>query len=464
MGVTERMAEFIVETKWADFPALAIERAKKAAVDTVGVTLAGVNEPVGRIVADFARKMGGAPEASIIGLGERAAAPLAALVNGAIGHALDFDDSSYLLSGHPSVVVLPAVLAQGEKQGASGREVLEAFIIGYEISTKLGLGMNPEHYGAGWHSTCTLGTLGAAAAAAHLRGFDVETTRHALGIAASHASGVHANFGTMTKPLHAGLAPEAGLRAAELAAAGLTANTSILEAPRGFLQVYAGGGAPDADGITQSLGRPYSLADPGMNMKPYPCCLSTHPAVDALYDLVEEAGITAADVARIEVSLLEISTQVLRYHAPQTGLEGKFSIEYCLARMLLDRDLRLETFTDEAVREPLLQDWMKKIHVTADDMGWRPGERRPSEVRVCLNDGRVLKKRTDVSRGCALWPMEDTKIRSKFRDCAKTTLAADEYEEVLALLESFETQPEIDSLMALLGGAGAREQPVGRTA
>ena len=464
MGVTERMAEFIVETKWADFPALAIERAKKAAVDTVGVTLAGVNEPVGRIVADFARNMSGAPEASIIGLGERAAAPLAALVNGAMGHALDFDDSSYLLSGHPSVVVLPAVLAQGEKQGASGREVLEAFIIGYEISTKLGLGMNPEHYGAGWHSTCTLGTLGAAAAAAHLRGFDVETTRHALGIAASHASGVHANFGTMTKPLHAGLAPEAGLRAAELAAAGLTANTTILEAPRGFLQVYAGGGSPDGDGIAQSLGRPYSLADPGMNMKPYPCCLSTHPAVDALYDLVEEAGVTAADVARIEVSLLEISTQVLRYHTPQTGLEGKFSIEYCLARMLLDRDLRLETFTDEAVREPLLQDWMKKIHVTADDMGWRPGERRPSEVRVCLNDGRVLKERTDVSRGCALWPMEDAKIRSKFRDCAKTTLAADEYEEVLTLLESFETQTEIDSLMALLGGAGAREQPVGRTA
>ncbi|MCE2452605.1 MAG: MmgE/PrpD family protein, partial [Nitrospinae bacterium] len=170
MGVTERMAEFIVETKWADFPALAIERAKKAAVDTVGVTLAGASEPVGRIVADFARKMGGAPEASIIGLGARAAAPMAALANGAIGHALDFDDSSYLLSGHPSVVVLPAVLAQGEKQGASGREVLEAFVIGYEISTKLGLGMNPEHYGAGWHSTCTLGTLGAAAAAAHLRG------------------------------------------------------------------------------------------------------------------------------------------------------------------------------------------------------------------------------------------------------------------------------------------------------
>ena len=464
MGVTERMAEFIVETKWADFPALAIERAKKAVVDTVGVTLAGVNEPVGRIVADFARNMGGAPEASIIGLGARAAAPMAALVNGAMGHALDFDDSSYLLSGHPSVVVLPAVLAQGEKQGASGREVLEAFIIGYEISTKLGLGMNPEHYGAGWHSTCTLGTLGAAAAAAHLRGFDVETTRHALGIAASHASGVHANFGTMTKPLHAGLAPEAGLRAAELAAAGLTANTTILEAPRGFLQVYAGSGAPDADEIAQSLGKPYSLADPGMNMKPYPCCLSTHPAVDALYDLVEEAGITAADVARIEVSLLEISTQVLRYHAPQTGLEGKFSIEYCLARMLLDRDLRLETFTDEAVQEPLLQDWMKKTHVTADDMGWQPGERRPSEVRVCLNDGRVLKKRTDVSRGCALWPMEDAKIRSKFRDCAKTTLAADEYEEVLALLESFETQPEIDSLMALLGGAGARERTAGRTA
>ncbi len=463
MSVTERMAEFIVETKWADFSELVIERAKKAMIDTVGVTLAGVGEPVGRIVADFAQRMGGAPEASIIGTGARTAAPMAALVNGAIGHALDFDDSSYLLSGHPSVVVLPAVLAQGEKQGASGREVMEAFVIGYEISTKLGRGMNPEHYGAGWHSTCTLGTMGAAGAAAHLRGFDVETTRHALGIAASHASGVHANFGTMTKPLHAGLAPEAGLRAAELAAAGLTANTAILEAPRGFLQVYAGGGSPDADEIAQSLGRPYSLADPGMNMKPYPCCLSTHPAVDALYDLVEESGLAAADVAYIEVSLLEISAQVLRYHAPQTGLEGKFSIEYCLARMLLDKDLRLETFTDEAVREPLLQEWMQKVRVTVDDMGWQPGMRRPSEVRVCLNDGRVLKKRTDISRGCAVWPMEDEKIRSKFRDCAKTTLKTEEYEDVLARLESLETQPGIESLMELLGGAGTREQAAGQT-
>ena len=201
-----------------------------------------------------------------------------------------------------------------------------------------------------------------------------------------------------------------------------------------------------------------------MNMKPYPCCLSTHPAVDALYDLVEEAGVTAADVARIEVSLIEISMQVLRYHTPQTGLEGKFSIEYCLARMLLERDLRLETFTDEAVQDPLLQDWMKKIHATANDMGWRPGERRPSEVRVYLNDGRVLKKRTDVSRGCALWPLEDEKIRSKFRDCAKTTLVEEEYEEVLSRLESFEAQPEIDSLMRLLSGAGEREQTAGRTA
>ena len=464
MSVTERMAEFIVETKWADFPALVIERAKKAVVDTVGVTLAGINEPVGWIVANFARKMSGAPEATIIGIGARAAAPLAALANGAMGHALDFDDSSYLLNGHPSVVVLPAVLAQGETQGASGREVLEAFIIGYEISTKLGQGMNPEHYGAGWHSTCTLGTMGAAAAAAHLRGFDVETTRHALGCAASHASGVHANFGTMTKPLHAGLAPEAGLRAAELAASGLTASTTILEAPRGFLDVYAGGGSPSGEEIIESLGRPYALAEPGMNMKPYPCCLSTHPAVDALYDLVEEADVTAADVARIEVSLVEISTQVLRYHAPQTGLEGKFSIEYCLARMLLERDLRLETFTDEAVQEPLLQEWMTKVHVTTDDMGWQPGMRKPSDVRVHLNDGRVLKKRTDVSRGCALWPMEDEKIRSKFRDCAKSILESDEYEEVLSRLESLEAQPEIESLMRLLSGEVTREKSAGQWA
>ena len=268
----------------------------------------------------------------------------------------------------------------------------------------------------------------------------------------------------MTKPLHAGLAPEAGLRAAALAAAGLTASTTILEAPRGFLDAFAGGGSPCAEEIVESLGRPYALAEPGMNMKPYPCCLSTHPAVDALYDLVEESNITAADVARIEVSLVEIATQVLRYHAPKTGLQGKFSIEYCLARMMLDGDLRLETFTDQAVREPLLQEWMTKVHVTTDDMGWQPGMRKPSDVRVHLHDGRVLRKKTDVSRGCALWPMEDAKIRSKFRDCAKSAMGAEEYEEVLARLESLEAQPEIGSLMQLLDGEVAREQPAGQTA
>ena len=371
-----------------------------------------------------------------------------------MGHALDFDDSSYLLTGHPSVVVLPAVLAQGEVLGASGRAVLDAFIIGYEVSTKLGGGMNPAHYDAGWHSTCTLGTMGAAAAAARLRGFDVETTRHALGCAASHACGMHANFGTMTKPLHAGLAPEAGLRAAQLAASGITANTTILEARRGFLDVFAGGGTPRAEEIAQSLGRPYALEDPGMNMKPYPCCLSTHPAVDALRDLMEESGAAVEEVERIDVALLEISMEVLRYHVPETGLEGKFSIEYCLARTLLDGGLRLDDFTDEAVCDPRAQEWVRRVHVRTEEMGWKPGMRRPTDLRVHLHDGRVLHKRTDVSRGCALWPLEDAEIQAKFRDCAKTVLDAEEAEEVLALLESLEEQPGVDSLMRLLGGAG----------
>lgn len=450
MKATERMADFIVNAVLDDFPAAVVTSAKTAIMDTIGVTLAGASEPVARTVTEFVREMGGAPRSTVLGSSLRTASPLAALANGTLGHALDFDDSNYLLNGHPSVGVLPAVLAQGEEQAASGREVLEAFVIGYEISTKLGAGMNPAHYNTGWHSTCTLGAMGAAAASAHLRRLDAEKTRFALGCAASHASGLHANFGTMTKPLHAGLAPEAGIRAAALAAAGLTANPGILEAPAGFCQVFCGEGNFRLERIVEELGQPYSLESPGMNIKPYPCCMSTHAAVDALLDIMDEADIQAGDVDRVDVALVEIATKVLRYHQPRTGLEGKFSMEYCLARVLKGRRLRLDDFTDESVNESDVRELMKRILVRADNMDWKPGSRKPADVTVTTRDGRAFQKRRHLSRGSAGWPMTHAEIQAKFQDCAARYLDPAKLEGAVEKIDHLEEVPDIRSLMTLL--------------
>ncbi|OGL69571.1 MAG: hypothetical protein A3J27_08485 [Candidatus Tectomicrobia bacterium RIFCSPLOWO2_12_FULL_69_37] len=450
MNATEGMADFIVNAGLDDVPEVAIVSAKRAILDTIGVMLAGASEPVAGIVTGFVREMGGAPHGTVVGSSLRTSTPLAALANGTLGHALDFDDSNYLLNGHPSVGVLPAVLAQGERQGASGREVLEAFVVGYEISTKLGAGMNPAHYNSGWHSTCTLGAMGAAAAAAHLRRLDAGKTRFALGCAASHASGLHANFGTMTKPLHAGLAPEAGVRAAGLAAAGLTSNPGILEAPGGFCQVFCGEGNFRLGDIVGGLGQPYSLETPGLNIKPYPCCMSTHAAVDALLDIMEEAGIEAEDVDRIDVALVEIAAKVLRYHRPRTGLEGKFSIEYCLARALKERTLRLGAFADESVGEPGVRDLMERICVRADNMDWKPGGRKPAEVTVHTRDGRTLHKRRNRSRGSAAWPLTQEEVQAKFRDCAARRLNPEKLEEAMEKVGCLEKVPDIRPLMALL--------------
>ena len=224
------MARFVAETRLESIPEPVVIAAKTPILDTVEVTLAAIAEPVAQIITQYVRGMGAAAQATVLGSALQTSAPWASLANGTLGHALDFDDSNWQLHGHASVTVLPAVLAQGEMQGASGAEVVEAFIIGFEVASKLGAGMNMTLYNNGWHATSTLGVMGATAAVAHLRGLDIEITRLALGCAASHASGNRANFGTMTKPLHAGLAAEAGVRAAGLAACGLTASEHVLEA------------------------------------------------------------------------------------------------------------------------------------------------------------------------------------------------------------------------------------------
>src|SRR3954468_1802786 len=307
--IIDGIAERIGAIRYEGLPAEAVRWAKAAILDTVGVTLAGAAEPCARIAAGVLGLGQSGGECLIFGSGQRATALDAALINGTAAHALDFDDVSNSLGGHPSAPILPAIFALGEvldcpERPVGGRDFITAYVAGFETETRIARGVHFHHYEKGWHPTATLGVFGAAAACCHLLGLDRAKTAQALAIASSLASGIKANFGTMTKPLHVGHTARNGLFAAQLAREGFTANDAALEHKQGFLQVFNGNGNFDAEKILADWGRPYDIVSPGIGIKTHPCCGSTHPAVDAMLALRAEYGpghaIVPDKVTRIE--------------------------------------------------------------------------------------------------------------------------------------------------------------------
>jgi 2-methylcitrate dehydratase PrpD len=286
MGATEKVAQFIVNARFEQIPSAAISVAKGAIVDGLGVAIAGSQTDTGRIVARWAKEMGGVPAAGVIGGGFKTAPAIAARTNGTIAHALDYDDVTKN-TGHPTPPLLPALLALGEAQRASGYELLEAYVVGFELESKLGNCMSRKHYAHGWHSTSIFGTMGAAATAAKLLKLDVRQTQMALGIAASEAAGLRQNFGTMTKPYHAGLAASNGVIAGTLAGQGFTSAPDILEGEFGFLRVFGMPGEYDERKISDTLCNPWNLVANGIGLKPYPCCRNAHRPLDAMLALVQ---------------------------------------------------------------------------------------------------------------------------------------------------------------------------------
>ncbi len=294
MEATQKIAEFIVGLEYSQIPSPVIEMAKTAITDCIGVTIAGFGDEIGHILTGWLRNEGGNPRCGVIGCGFKTSPSLAALVTGTAGHALDFDDANLAMHGHPSVPILPVILALGEDKKISGQKALEAYVVGFEVETKVGIATAIPHYLSGWHTTGTLGALGAASAAAKILGLNVERTKMALGIAASLASGLRQNFGSMTKPFHAGHAAWAGLIAAQLASAGFTADANIMETPLGFANVFCGPGKYKFEGAIDKLGNPYGLLElGGLMIKKYPCCAEAHRAIDALLQLIEQKQISA---------------------------------------------------------------------------------------------------------------------------------------------------------------------------
>jgi 2-methylcitrate dehydratase PrpD len=453
MGATREIAAWVAGASLRAMPAEVVERARAGIVDTIGVILAGTGEPVTRIAAGLVAEDGGAPVASQLGTSLRTTAESAALLNGISGHALDYDDVSASLTGHPSVVVVPAALAAAELTGASGAAFLRAYVVGVEVMAKLGRAIGPAHYRTGWHATSTLGTLGAAAAASSVLGLDAERTAHALAIAVSESSGSRRNFGTMTKPYHAGHAARCGVAAARLAARGMTADPTAIEAPLGlFALISYGEGRPEA--VAPALGRPYDLVGTGLSVKKYPCCFATHRAADAVLDLRAEHGLGDPDaVEAVRVTVPVGGVAPLIYDRPATGLEAKFSMQYVLAAALLDGRVGLDAFEDAAVRRPEAQALLARVTVHEDPGiagGFNPIEDGHVDVELRLRAGATLTRRVAHPRGSPADPLRPEDLAAKFRDCADATLEPEQADAALARLLRVEREPDVRGIVAAL--------------
>ncbi|HXG52343.1 MAG TPA: MmgE/PrpD family protein [candidate division Zixibacteria bacterium] len=469
MGITQEIADFVARTRYRDLPAEVIRLAEGFILDGLGVALAGSTEKGARIIQAYVREMGGREEASILGHGWKAPAPMAALVNGVAGHAMDYDDTQlstsreavYGLLTHPTTPVLAAALALAEREKAGGRDLLLAYVLGVEVECRIADAINPRHYQSGFHSTATIGGLGAAAACARILGLGPEALARTLGIAASMAGGLRENFGTMTKPLHAGRAAENGAMAALLARAGHTAAPNILEAPRGFYNAMAGG--YDAAKISGRLGRPYFLVEPGISIKPYPSGSLSHPAQDLILDLVKKHDLRPEDIASIEVGTNSNVPNALIYPMPKTALEGKFSIPFCMAIGVLERKAGIAQFRDAKVRNPKVVDLMRRVKLYVDEeleaLGY---DQVRSRVRVHLKDGTVIEGRYDVARGHPEKPMTWEELCEKFRDCARLVLPKPRIDEAIDAVTRLKSGGPIDPLLRAV--AGGRERPRARPA
>jgi 2-methylcitrate dehydratase PrpD len=351
--------------------------------------------------------------------------------------------------GHPSAPVLAAALAAGELGLADGRALVHAFVLGFEIETTLAQAVNPDHYAHGWHATCTLGTLGAAAAASRLLGLDAAQTRMALATAATQSSGLKENFGTMTKPFHAGHAARSGVLAALLAREGWTASDQAIEGPQGWVKVL-GAGASRLEALG-TLGAPWKILSSGVAVKPYPSCACTHSIIDGALELRRAHGLSADDVAEITVGVNELVPRILIHHDPRTGLEAKFSAEFSVAAALAEERVGIATFQDDKTQSAPIRKLMKRVRVVVDPEIPSDLERHMwTKVTLRLADGRSVRIGPREVPGHPTNPLTLEALRDKFTECASVVLPPDRVGSVREMVEALDACPDLRSFTAIL--------------
>jgi 2-methylcitrate dehydratase PrpD len=457
-SATEAVVRFVVDARFAGFPADAVAIAKRCIIDGLGVLLAGSAQPAGEIVQTHLKGTDTRLDATVLGANPfKTSAANAALANGTSGHALDWDDTQLATSSerifglltHPTIPPLVASLALGERLHVSGERFLEAFLAGFEVECKIAEAIHPDHYKKGFHTSGTVGTFGAAVAAAKLLGSSAEQVAHALAIAASSASGIRVSFGSMTKPLHVGRAAQNGVVAAELAARGFTGGKDALDPPWGFFQTFSHGGGYDRGRIVGVLGNPHTIVSPGVSIKPYPCGVLGHPTMDAMRRLVIENDVQPENIRAIRVRAGSNILNPLRYEIATNELEAKFCPAFMVSAIALRRKAGIREFNDAFVRSAPVQALMRKVTRVLDPaieaQGW---EKIRSTVEVDLADGRTLVEHADERyRGGPDLPFTRDELFEKWSDCASLVLAPAAIERVFSMLESFERLDDVADLV-----------------
>jgi 2-methylcitrate dehydratase PrpD len=449
-GLTAALGKFLEEVTFKKLPSETIPQVRDAFTDTVAVIMAGVHEPVTEITRRTMAGPPGSDEARICLSGHRTWGPGAALISGTSAHALDFDDQS--LTGHPSAVLVPAILAEAETLGANGQVMTTAYVAGYEIWAEL-IRRNSNYHTKGWHPTSVFGVVGAAAACAVLRGLNAKQASTALAIAASHANGLGSNFGTMTKPLHAGMAASGGVVSARLAAAGLTAGADTLEAPKGFLTAFSPGSKPDYDSEPK-VGKEWALPWQRLCVKKYPTCYFMHRSFDTTARMVKARGLKPSDIAGVEVTMGSGQTAVLTNHRPVTGLEAKFSEQFAIAVAVILGRMGLEEVTDEVVARPDIQAFFPKVSMKAvDEYDPRDPAHSPTErVHITLTSGEVLDSGPIRSvRGHAEDPLSTEELWEKMADCTKKTHTPADAKKLFDVLQKVDTLASAESIPTVTG-------------
>ena len=438
----DKLINFLMETSFKEIPSEVIWQGKRCLIDWVGVTLAGLKHPSSSILIDTVEELGGEKQATLLGTSIKTSVVNAALVNGAMSHVLDFDDTHLPALMHPSVPLIPALLAYGEWKNVNGKNFLLSFLLGFEIETRISLAMGASHYDAGWHSTATMGRFGAAAGVGRMAGLKRQEMACALGLAGTQASGIRKVFGTMTKSFHPGKAAADGMLSVLLAQKGYTSPTNILEGEKGLASVFS----TDFNPLRGLEGLRKSYTVMGVTFKPFASCLYTHPAIDGLIHLRHEHRLRPEDVDTIQCKVSKLCMDAACKVNPQTGLEGKFSTPYCIAIALIEGRAGEDLFQDMMTRNPSIKAVMKKVRVEER----KELNEKQAEITIRLRNGKSLKHKVEHPLGDPKNPLSDHALEEKARILLRPILPGEKVEALLKKLWTFESMENVGELARLL--------------
>ena len=442
-GMTSRIAAFITETKTSDIPAEVFEHAKIAFMDWLGVTLAGKDDPLVLKLIQYTDLLGGKEQATILGHGLKKSIAQAALINGAASHALDYDDTDMYFQGHPTVTLFPGLLSLCEFKELSGEDLLTAYLVGLKAGKVIGAGAGTEHYMSGFHCTCTMGCLASASACSHLLGLDKQQTRYALGLAGTQAGGLKSVFGTMCKPFHAGRASEVGLMSALLAQNGFTSAENIIECANGLYQAMKGIGNEE---MLDTLGKTWDIE--GLMQKYHASCHFTHSPIEAAWSILENEGLAVGDVKSVKVYSSEMGLSAAFRIEAHTGLEGKFSIPYCVANALLrgKGNTGLQAFADEKVKDPEVQALMTKITTVKDDdiVGLA------ARVEIETTTGQIYSAIYNVNKEIPELEQKRERIRDKFIDLSEPIVGKEKTQKLIEAINNLRETRKVNALIEIL--------------